>query len=724
MLLEDGTEVPVKKKRGRPKKIKLENGETAPPAPRAPRAPKQPQPDCLNGEQPPKKKRGRPKKVRPEDQQYMAQQAQVNPTNLSCPTVLPNMPLNQSLNLSQQSAESQYQQSLHVGRDYRQANLGLDGGASQMPMYQGPMNAGTNPTLGSGGTVQNLPINAPATSPYFQGGLSSGNMSADRSPGLDGSQSIGGAAPGTPGPLGNLSRAQSGYGQSPGPFSQSPRPHGVAYGSSPRSAGYSQSPQRHQPMPHSYSNSPVPQGQTPHPYSQSPVPQNPNAQYSQSPPLRPLSQNHNYSQASPLPGHPYSRSPAPQSNAPSYSQQSPMFAHSPATMPHPYSQSPAPQNQGFSQQSPVSQSGGYGCRSPTPMGHPYPQSPMSQGTSYPQLSPAQQGNPSHPYSQSPAPQGSGMYSQSPQSQQYHSRGHPYSPASHSLPHHPVYQSPVHQSQSRHNPVYSHSPPRNMSSNVSPAMSHRPQYQTELSTEISAAISSPGPSSPSLGHIDFEPPMDARIRDSDNDGGRRSSPGDDRMSGRDLGRSADGSLAMGDVSRASHDSGDLMDTCSNPLMQMATDRRLGGQNRHSALNLIGPSSSSNTSSPIPSADKGSADVARGYGNPAYGQADSNEAQSPISNEQRLGFQVPTPSGSANSSYGAVTPVAADLSQVPRNSPRDVDNASVASASSQHERMGAYSLSGFPGEPGGSPRQPESGGLLPHHSTSMYGNPFAR
>lgn len=92
-------------------------------------------------------------------------------------------------------------------------------------------------------------------------------------------------------------------------------------------------------------------------------------------------------------------------------------------------------------------------------------------------------------------------------------------------------------------------------------------------------------------------------------------------------------------------------------------------------------------------------------------------------------MPTPSGSANSSYGTVTPVAADLSnQLPRNSPRDVDNASVASVSSQHERLsqgtgaGGYPLGGY--AEGGSPRQ-DNAGLLAHHAASMYhSNPFSR
>lgn len=76
IILEDGTEVPLKKKRGRPKKVKLENGEVAPPAPRAPRQPRQPAQLDPNGDQPPKKKRGRPKKIRPEEQQFLLQQQQ------------------------------------------------------------------------------------------------------------------------------------------------------------------------------------------------------------------------------------------------------------------------------------------------------------------------------------------------------------------------------------------------------------------------------------------------------------------------------------------------------------------------------------------------------------------------------------------------------------------------------------------------------------------------
>lgn len=79
IILEDGTEVPLKKKRGRPKKVKLENGETAPPAPRAPRQPRPPPALDLAGDHPPKKKRGRPKKIRPEDQQFLMQQQQQPP---------------------------------------------------------------------------------------------------------------------------------------------------------------------------------------------------------------------------------------------------------------------------------------------------------------------------------------------------------------------------------------------------------------------------------------------------------------------------------------------------------------------------------------------------------------------------------------------------------------------------------------------------------------------
>ncbi|CAH0697661.1 unnamed protein product [Spodoptera exigua] len=73
IILEDGTEVPLKKKRGRPKKVKLENGEVAPAAPRQPRAPRPP-PALDAHDQPPKKKRGRPKKIRPDDPHYLLQQ--------------------------------------------------------------------------------------------------------------------------------------------------------------------------------------------------------------------------------------------------------------------------------------------------------------------------------------------------------------------------------------------------------------------------------------------------------------------------------------------------------------------------------------------------------------------------------------------------------------------------------------------------------------------------
>lgn len=88
IILEDGTEVPLKKKRGRPKKVKLENGESAPPAPRAPRQPRAPPAHpALDpagpGDLPPKKKRGRPKKIRPEDQQFLLQQQAQQQVTLS-----------------------------------------------------------------------------------------------------------------------------------------------------------------------------------------------------------------------------------------------------------------------------------------------------------------------------------------------------------------------------------------------------------------------------------------------------------------------------------------------------------------------------------------------------------------------------------------------------------------------------------------------------------------
>lgn len=95
IILEDGTEVPLKKKRGRPKKVKLENGEVAPPAPRAPRQPRAPPSLDPNGEQPPKKKRGRPKKIRPDDPQFLLQQPsqQMMPQQLPPPAPPPPAPL-------------------------------------------------------------------------------------------------------------------------------------------------------------------------------------------------------------------------------------------------------------------------------------------------------------------------------------------------------------------------------------------------------------------------------------------------------------------------------------------------------------------------------------------------------------------------------------------------------------------------------------------------------
>lgn len=109
IILEDGTEVPLKKKRGRPKKIKLENGEVAPPTPRAPRQPRtQATPD---GEMPPKKKRGRPKKIRPEDQQFL-QQNMI--PQLPMPAITQNVDAQYTLNneFQQQTMNDQMQNNM------------------------------------------------------------------------------------------------------------------------------------------------------------------------------------------------------------------------------------------------------------------------------------------------------------------------------------------------------------------------------------------------------------------------------------------------------------------------------------------------------------------------------------------------------------------------------------------------------------------------------------
>ncbi|XP_050555191.1 uncharacterized protein LOC126911559 isoform X4 [Spodoptera frugiperda] len=307
IILEDGTEVPLKKKRGRPKKVKLENGEVAPAAPRQPRAPRPP-PSLEPHDQPPKKKRGRPKKIRPDDQQFLLQH--------------PAPPL----------------QALH----------------SHDAPY---MAAGDFPAqLPSPGLLyphqhhQHHQQLAPDSNNYFQQQPpnSEGGLGGMESSGLDVSGGGGGM-------LGGMAR---GYG-SPGGYAASPR--GVY--ASPRSQGYSPSPARPAGTPqpqesgvmHGFPASPA--------FSAVSPPRAGSGGGYSSPAARaaPFSARSPLYAHSPAPyAHQQAQSPAPQARF----SQSPHPHH-----PHPYSHSPAPQSQGrpFSRSpAPVGGVGGVGGVGTTP----------------------------------------------------------------------------------------------------------------------------------------------------------------------------------------------------------------------------------------------------------------------------------------------------------------------------------------------------------------------
>lgn len=108
---EDGTIVPCKKKRGRPKKIKVE-GETPPPKPVVRKPPAQNNNNCDF----PKKKRGRPKKVKVEDMEMQAQDPMSKCYNIPSPIQSPNYyhmgsEMTSPNNMYQQQAPVNYTQS-------------------------------------------------------------------------------------------------------------------------------------------------------------------------------------------------------------------------------------------------------------------------------------------------------------------------------------------------------------------------------------------------------------------------------------------------------------------------------------------------------------------------------------------------------------------------------------------------------------------------------------
>ncbi|KAJ0171219.1 hypothetical protein K1T71_013418 [Dendrolimus kikuchii] len=250
MILEDGTEVPLKKKRGRPKKVKLENGETAPPVARAPRQPRPPPALDPNGELPPKKKRGRPKKIRPEEQQFLLQQQQQQVR--SCM----DSPLEASSSLGA------------LGRGYGSPGPGAGGQfcASPRGVYASPRSQGYSPSPHRpAGTPQPQFPSSPAAfgapSPPRAGAGGGGGG------GGGGGAGAAGAAGGYHSPAargGSFSARSPLYAHSPAHQTyQHPHP-------SPATQNrFSQSPHPHHP--HPYSRSPAPQSQG-RPYSRSPAP--------------------------------------------------------------------------------------------------------------------------------------------------------------------------------------------------------------------------------------------------------------------------------------------------------------------------------------------------------------------------------------------------------------------------------------------------------------------
>lgn len=173
IILEDGTEVPLKKKRGRPKKVKLENGEIAPPTPRAPRQPRAQASLDAGGEQPPKKKRGRPKKIRPDDQQFLlqqqSQQMMSQPQHpppgpqLPPPVVLPSVPPPQ-----QQPQPPVEQYSMHQPAEFENMMYqgGMLGQQSYFPASPADQSYAPSPQYAASPRPQNLAFGA---SPRPQG---------------------------------------------------------------------------------------------------------------------------------------------------------------------------------------------------------------------------------------------------------------------------------------------------------------------------------------------------------------------------------------------------------------------------------------------------------------------------------------------------------------------------------------------------------------------------
>ncbi|XP_075986990.1 thymine DNA glycosylase isoform X3 [Anticarsia gemmatalis] len=364
IILEDGTEVPLKKKRGRPKKVKLENGETAPATPRAPRAPRPPpQLDPAAGDQPPKKKRGRPKKIRPEEQQFLLQHQQhqqqqqqqggalvqqggalssLAPLHAHAhaheagylhhaaappgdfPPQLPS-PLaqgsllyphqqhqqinNDAPNYFQQQQPNQGMESpldvsnplAGMGRGYSSPGGGY--AASPRGVYASPRSQGYSPSPAR-----------PAGTPQPQFPSSPAAFSAPSPPraGAGGAGGYGSPAP-RPAPFSGRSPL---YAHSPAPYQ-----HQQAQKSPAPQARFSQSPHPHHP--HPYSHSPAPQFESPQaqgrPFSRSPAPGGGGAPFPAASPAG-AGALHSYT---PSPAHtPYSQhsSPAPAPRTPTYSE--------------------------------------------------------------------------------------------------------------------------------------------------------------------------------------------------------------------------------------------------------------------------------------------------------------------------------------------------------------------------------------------------------------------
>lgn len=415
IILEDGTEVPMKKKRGRPKKVKLENGETAPVTPRAPRAPRAPpQLDPIGGELPAKKKRGRPKKIRPEEQQFLMQHQhhqQQTPNSLV-----------QQGNLSSL-------QPIHAHQHSHDGYLSHSAGGDFPSQLPSPLSQGSLLYPHQQHHNQQLTNDTPN---YFQQQPSNQGMESP----LDVSN-----------PLAGMGRGYA----SPGGGGYAASPRGVY--ASPRSQGYSPSPAR-------------PAG-TPQPQ----FPSSPAAFSAPSPPRAGGGGGGSGGYGSPAPR------PAP------FSGRSPLYAHSPA----PYQHQQA-------QQSPGGQAQVQARFSQSPHAHhahhythahsPAPSQPQSQGP---------------PFSRSPVPVGGvnvvGGTTPFPAASPAGGGLHSYTP------------SPAHTPYSQHS---SPAPPPRTPTYTEPhhfTNASGANFAGELSSEIGAAISSPGPVSPGMAALDFEPPRD-------------------------------------------------------------------------------------------------------------------------------------------------------------------------------------------------------------------------